>query len=61
MALSVAGFSLGLEDMEGDLSPPIWGGGQVQGDKAVIGGTDGEGHILYGGGPILRIVFNPKW
>ena len=39
------GFSLGLDDMEGDLSPPY-----VQGDKAVIGGTDGEGHILYGGG-----------
>ena len=37
--------------MEGDLSPPPYGGGQVQGDKAVIGGgTDGEGHILYGGG-----------
>ena len=48
----MAGFSLGLDDMEG---------GQVQGDKAVIGGgTDGEGHILYWGGPILRIVFNPK-
>ena len=30
--------------MEGDLSPPPYGG-----DKAVIGGTDGEGHILYGG------------
>ena len=29
--------------------PPPYGGGQVQGDKAVIGGTDGEGHILYGG------------
>ena len=28
--------------MEGDLSPPIWGGGEVQGDKAVIGG-DGWG------------------
>ena len=36
--------SLGLDDMEGDLSPPYGGG-----DKAVIGGTDGEGHILYGG------------
>ena len=39
--------------MEGDLSPPIWGG-QVQGDKAVIGGTDGEGHILYGGDPYFE-------
>ena len=29
--------------------PPYMGGGQVQGDKAVIVGTDGEGHILYGG------------
>ena len=48
----------------GGLVPPPYGGGQVQGDKAVIGG---EGHILYGGGTytlwgglILRIVFNPK-
>ena len=47
------GFSLGLDDMEGDLSPPIWGG-QVRGDKAVIGGTDGEGHILYGGDPYFE-------
>ena len=44
----------------GTCPPPPYGGGQVQGDKAVIGGTDGEGHILYGGGPILRIVFNPE-
>ena len=43
----IPGFSLGLDDMEGDLSPHM--GGQVQGDKAVIGGMDGEGHILYGG------------
>ena len=44
-----AGFSLGLDDMEGDLSPP-YGGGQVQGDKAVIGG-DGWGgtYTLWGG------------
>ena len=43
------GFSLGLDDMEGDLSPP-YGGGQVQGDKAVIGG-DGWGgtYTLWGG------------
>ena len=34
----------------GTCPPPHMGGGQVQGDKAVIGGTDGEGHILYGGG-----------
>ena len=36
--------------MEGDLSPPHMGGG----DKAVIGGTDGEGHILYGGDPYFE-------
>ena len=41
-------FSLGLDDMEGDLSPPPYGG-----DKAVIGGTD-EGHILYGGDPYFK-------
>ena len=40
------GFSLGLDDMQGDLSPPYMGG-QVQGDKVVMGG--GEGHIFYGG------------
>ena len=34
--------------------PPPYGGGQVQGDKAVIGGTDGEGHILYGGDPYFE-------
>ena len=32
----------------GTCPPPIWGGGQVQGDKAVIGGMDGEGHTLGG-------------
>ena len=45
-----SGFSLGLDDMEGDLPPPYGG------DKAVIGGD-----IYFMGGPILRIVFNPKW
>ena len=53
------GFSLGLDDMEGDLSPP-YGGGQVQGDKAVIGGDGWGGTYTLWGGPILRIVFNPK-
>ena len=34
----------------GDLSPtPIWGGGQVQGDKALMGGTHEGGHRPYGG------------
>ena len=43
--------------MEGTCPPPHMGGG----DKAVIEGTDGEGHILYGrGGLLIRIVFNPK-
>ena len=56
----LAGFSLGLDDMEGDLSPP-YGGGQVQGDKAVIGGDGWGGTYTLWGGPILRIVFNPKW
>ena len=27
------GFSLGLDDMEGDLSPPIWGGDKYGGTK----------------------------
>ena len=44
--------------MEGDLSLHM-GGGQVQGDKAVIGGRMGR-DIYFMGGPILRIVFNPK-
>ena len=58
----LAGFSLGLDDMEGDL-PPHMGGtstGQVQGDKAVIGGIDGEGHILYRGTHTSN-SFYPKW
>ena len=58
IGLGPAGFSLGLDDMEGDLSPPHMGG-QVQGDKAVIGG-DRWGGTYFMGGPILRIVFNPK-
>ena len=48
---NVSGFSLGLDDMEG---------GQVQGDKAVIGGDGWGGTYTLWGGPILRIVFNPK-
>ena len=32
----------------GDLSPLIWGG-QVQGDKALTGGTHEGGHRSYGG------------
>ena len=36
--------------MEGDLSPPIWGGGQVQGDKAVIGGGRMGRDIYFMGG-----------
>ena len=41
--------------MEGDLSPPPYGGGQVQGDKAVIGG-DGWGgtYTLWGGDPYFE-------
>ena len=34
----------------GDLSP-IWEGGQVQGDKALMGGLTRGGHRPYGGGP----------
>ena len=50
LSCQTPGFSLGLDDMEGDLSPPHMGGGQVQGDKAVIGG-DGWGgtYTLWGG------------
>ena len=32
----------------GGICPPIWGG-QVQGDKALMGGTHEGGHRPYGG------------
>ena len=45
--------SLGLDDMEGDLSPHM-GGGQVQGDKAVIGGDGWGGTYTLWGGPYFE-------
>ena len=39
----ISGFSLDRLEM-GDLSPPIWGG-QVQGDKALMGAETPEGDI----------------
>ena len=54
------GFSLGLDDMEGDLSPPIWGGTSTGGQSSNRGGRMGRDIYFMGGGPILRIVFNPK-
>ena len=53
------GFSLGLDDMEGDLSPPIWGGTSTGGQSSNRGDGWGGTYTLWGG-PILRIVFNPK-
>ena len=55
----LTGFSLGLDDMEGDLSPPIWGGTSTGGQSSNRGGRMGR-DIYFMGGPILRIVFNPK-
>ena len=52
-ATIVAGFSLGLDDMEGDLSPPHMGGTSTGGQSSNRG-TDGEGHILYGGDPYFE-------
>ena len=42
-----AGFSLGRLHMGGICPPPY--GGQVQGDKVLMGGTHKGGHRPYGG------------
>ena len=52
--IHITGFSLGLDDMEGDLSPPPYGGGQVQGDKAVIGGDGWGGTYTLWGDPYFE-------
>ena len=51
--MGLPGFSLGLDDMEGDLSPPHMGG-QVQGDKAVIGGNGWGGTYTLWGDPYFE-------
>ena len=55
ITLSASGFSLGRLHM-GGFVPSIWGG-QVQGDKALIGGTHEGGHRPYGGGGLTLIDY----
>ena len=43
------GFSLGLDDMEGDLSPPIWGGTSTGGQSSNRGGRMGRDIYFMGG------------
>ena len=40
----------------GGFVPPHLEGGQVQGDKALIGGTHKGGHRPYGGGGDLTLI-----
>ena len=46
--------------MEGDLSPPHMGGTSTGGQSSNRGGDGWGGTYTLWGGPILRIVFNPK-
>ena len=52
-----AGFSQGCLHMGGFVAPDM--GGQVQGDKALIGGTH-EGDIDLMGGPNFDILYHIK-
>ena len=49
-----AGFSLGLDDMEGDLSPPIWGGTSTGGQSSNRGGRMGRDIYFMGGDPYFE-------
>ena len=46
--------------MEGDLSPPHMGGGTSIGGQSSNRGDGWGGTYTLWGGPILRIVFDPK-
>ena len=48
------GFSLGLDDMEGDLSPPIWGGTSTGGQSSNRGGRMGRDIYFMGGDPYFE-------
>ena len=49
-----SGFSLGLDDMEGDLSPPIWGGTSTGGQSSNRGGRMGRDIYFMGGDPYFE-------
>ena len=52
--IRVAGFSLGLDDMEGDLSPPYGGGTSIGGQSSNRGGRMGRDIYFMGGDPYFE-------